>query len=95
MGEYINTVDRTKEQFLIAEGREISDPGLVASGELPVCLVDNGIFTAAGIAYDERELKAFTEPEDYRPKRWFAVSIEKLTPFMSKYARDKVAGIDS
>lgn len=92
MGEYINPTERTKEQFLETEGREISAPGLVLPGELPVCLVSNGAFTAAGIAYDEREIKAFSEPGDYRPKRWYAVSYEKLSPYMSKFARDKVTG---
>lgn len=90
MGEYINPREITKEQFLQREGRLIKGPDQVEPGELPVCLVNNGPFTAAGIAYDEQEIQAFTVPSDSRPKQWYGVSYEKLAPYMSKYARDKV-----
>jgi len=46
---------------------------------LPVCFVDNGPFTAAGIAFDSNELAAFANPSDHRPKLWFIVPIDKLT----------------
>lgn len=36
-----------------------------------VCVVDNGMFAAAGFCFDEREFRVFTSPGDYRPKRWF------------------------
>lgn len=86
MGEYINPHDRTKEEFLVSEGRLIGSPQEALVGEeLPVCLVNNGPFTAAGIAYDAGEIAAFTEPGDSRPKKWYAVSIKKLKPFMSLY----------
>ena len=45
---------------------------------LPVCLVDNGNFTAAGIAYSEAELRAFAEPQDTRPKEWYLVDKDIL-----------------
>jgi hypothetical protein len=45
---------------------------------LPVCLVNNGLFTAAGIAFSKDELQAFCVPSDRRPKRWFTVETEKL-----------------
>lgn len=87
MGEYINPRDgSSKEQFLTSHGREINDPSEAFSTELPVCLMNNGRFTAAGIAYDEREVRAFTMPGDDRPKKWYAVPLEKLRPFMSHYA---------
>jgi hypothetical protein len=83
MGYYINPPDMTKEQWLKLHGDEVTvgyvqrntDANLV-----PVCLVDNGSHTAAGIAYDKRELEAFLYP-DSRPKRWFMVAREKLVPF--------------
>jgi hypothetical protein len=40
-----------------------------------VCLIDNGHFQAAGVAYDEREFKAFDNP-DGRMKRWYLVDTE-------------------
>jgi hypothetical protein len=40
------------------------------SDGVPVCLVDNGPLTAAGIAYDAREVKAWTYPNDYRLKEY-------------------------
>ena len=86
MGEYINPRDRSKEQFLLDHGRLIDSPGDVYAGELPVCLVDNGPFTAAGIAYSRGEIEAFDSPSDDRPKSWWAVKIDDLLPFMSAYA---------
>lgn len=35
-----------------------------------VCVVDNGMFEAAGVAYSDRELQAFNRPDDRRPKVW-------------------------
>jgi len=36
-----------------------------------VCVIDNGLFGAAGYIYNEGEFRAFTDPRDTRPKRWF------------------------
>lgn len=44
---------------------------------VPVCLVDNGAFTAAGICTNTRELSAFLR-EDGRPKLWFLVPVQAL-----------------
>ena len=86
MGYYVNLRDMTKEQWLEENGKEVSLADAMAhpSVDSPsriVCLVDNGDFSAAGIAYDRRELEAFTLPRDIRPKRFFDVSVEKLLPF--------------
>lgn len=88
MGMYINPTDgSTKEKWLLKHGRQVMldearEKADFNSGPLPVCLVDNGPFTAAGICYDARELEAFTSPTDYRPKYWFLVDKELLEPFM-------------
>jgi len=37
-----------------------------------ICVVDNGFFDAAGWAYSEAELEAFTRP-DSRPRRWLTM----------------------
>lgn len=86
MGYYINPPDCSKEQWLEANGTGISMPGTALANwdytarQLPVCLVDNGAFTAAGIAYCEREAEAFAYT-DGRRKRWYAVDKAKLEQF--------------
>jgi hypothetical protein len=80
MGAYINPENMTKEEWLANNGQLIAYPPEKFDempGKLAVCLVDNGAFTAAGIAFDERELQAFTHP-DGRPKKWYWVDKEKL-----------------
>lgn len=85
MGFYVNPGNESKETFLRREG--IATPlspkitwASVPKGFLPVALVDNGRFTAAAIAYSERELDAFTDLTDTRPRQMFMVRIEKLIP---------------
>jgi hypothetical protein len=38
-----------------------------------VCVVDNGLFEAAGLAYSQEELEAFASSGDLRPKRWLKI----------------------
>jgi hypothetical protein len=80
MGCYVNTEDGNKERWLEKNGIVVLPP--IKLEDLPdthlfVCLVDNGPFTAAGIAYDKDELDVFTRP-DGRQRVWFMVSKEKL-----------------
>jgi len=88
MGAYVNPSDTTKELWLEKHGREIrAEEAEVTDTELPVCLVDNMIFTAAGIGYCDREIRAFAKP-DGRPKTWFMAPREKLhevSPELSNY----------
>lgn len=85
MGFYINPEGQTKEEFLAKHGKPLTDKQLkefdFKSEELPVCFVDNGWMTAAAIAYDGLERDRFSRPDE-RPKQWFAVSKEKLKPFL-------------
>jgi hypothetical protein len=46
-----------------------------------ICLVDNGPFTAAAIAYTERELQHFCQ-SDPRPKRWCLIDQESVFKIM-------------
>ena len=82
MGCYIDPVKGTKEQFLMRNGKEVWQSGFSWEDKpencLPVVLVDNKQFTAAGVAYSKRELEAFTDPTDFRPKRYFYVSLDAL-----------------
>lgn len=73
MGFYIDPKQGTKEDWLRKHGRRIAQPTAwpAASEDLPVCLVLNPGFTAAAIAYNERELERLL-PEDGRPKLWFS-----------------------
>jgi len=79
MGCYVNPPNETKEAWLASHTVRTSSsiPGKISEIYLPVCLVDNGLFTAAGIAYDDRELEEFMRP-DGRAKHWFMVSREDL-----------------
>lgn len=80
MGCYINPENQSKESFLTHNGTLIDPSSYNWKDEqhLPVCLVDNGPFTAAAVCYDKNEMSHFTQPKDFRPKIWFKVSVEKL-----------------
>jgi len=47
-------------------------------GFLPVCVVDNVFFEAAGVAYSEDEFNEFNHYRDTRPKQWLYVPIEVI-----------------
>ncbi len=85
MGYYVNPRNQSKEEFLIENGRVISQSEAnnhdFSTDTLPVCLVDNGMFTAAGIGFDAREVEAFSY-DDGRDKMWFSVSRDILAEFM-------------
>lgn len=81
MGVYINpTNGQTKEQWLEENAIELPYPPTIRDLDEKhsmVCLVNNWQFTAAGVAYDEVELREFLH-DDGREKRWFMVDTEKL-----------------
>lgn len=93
MGFYINPLTgERKEDWLSREGELVElEPGQrvpslpsPGSDKVLVCLIDNRIFTAAGITYSQRELEAFTMPDDPRTKTWYLVPKEKLGETMSQ-----------
>ena len=75
MGTYLNPGSMSKEAWLALHGeQQATVPVLDKKAKtIPVCLVDNGLFTAAAIATDDREMQAFTQPSDLRPKIWYLV----------------------
>ena len=80
MGIYINPKNMSKEKWLESNAKytDFIPPSFDQSKEtMVVCLVDNGPFTAAGIAYSEKELRDFAIP-DGRMKMWFVVETSKL-----------------
>lgn len=85
MGYYVDPKDMSKEAFLAKHGKLLSgapEKFDFSGPSLPVCWVDNGMFTAAGICPYQGEVDAFSYP-DGRGKRWFEVSREALKPFYS------------
>lgn len=70
-----------KHGTLVSESFLKETPFNNESSQLPVCLVDNGWMTAAGIAFDEHEMNDFMHP-DSRPKQWFLVPKDVLKEFM-------------
>lgn len=78
MGCYINPRTEPKEVWLRNNGGTPSlTPGMVTETHVPVCLVDNGMFSAAGVAYSEAEKNEFAR-EDGRAKLWYHVEREKV-----------------
>ncbi len=85
MGYYINTGHNVgkAEWLIVNEGAmELMDVPTRLS-ELPtelnglICVVNNGPFEAAGFIYNDRELEAFSDPSDYRDKRWLVLPLER------------------
>lgn len=78
MGMYVNPPTMSKEDWLKANGVPTgSNPGAITETQVPVCLVNNGLFSAAAVAYNDRELAEFSRP-DGRPKSWYNVTKVKL-----------------
>lgn len=92
MGVYINpTNGMTKEQFLEVYGTRITPHDaenfdFTRDDALPVCLIDNGDFSAAGVGYNSEEIAVFCDKADPRPRTYFEVPFDRL---------DMHAGIDS
>lgn len=51
-------------------------------GMVPVCVVQNGLFDAAGVCDTADELEAFTVPADTRPRTWLVVPRALIAPFV-------------
>lgn len=86
MGYYVDPTDRSKEQWLHENGIVVLGPSFTEDS-YPVCLVDNGPFTAAGICFDLREADAFNQPTDHRPRQWFLVPRSKLIEVCPQVAK--------
>jgi hypothetical protein len=73
-GKSIGTSYHNKLSNLIEDGAIIVSPKEFQDNL--VCVVNNGIFAAAGYAYDEREFEVFNRP-DVRPKTWLVYPYAK------------------
>ena len=93
MGYYIETNGvKNKTEWIIANAKGIEQNGPMPGNKdmIPVVVVDNGPFEAAGIAFDQDELYAFTRVSDTRPKRFLLVPREeiiRLQPHVEKLLR--------
>lgn len=86
MGYYINetknglmpALGKTEILILHEKAQEIFHaPKKFPQDKAIICVVNNGIFEAAGFAYDEKEMNAFNDPMDSRPKRWLVMNLER------------------
>jgi len=83
MGVYVNPENCEKEVFLREKAVEVTMDIVeifdfkAHKDTLPVVLVDNGCFTAAGIAFCDRERDLFLLP-DGRPKKYYLAKVEDL-----------------
>jgi hypothetical protein len=83
MGKYlnVNSKGRSLGASYMAKVGNLMDDGAVEVSDAEfqdnmVCVVDNGMFAAAGYAYDEREFEVFRRP-DGRPKTWLVYPYAK------------------
>lgn len=82
MGYYIEVPLNQKkaEQLVRLHGATIipqpTDFSSIPSTEALICVVSNGPFDAAGVAYDEGEFNAFLHP-DGRPRVWLTIPRSK------------------
>lgn len=92
MGYYFNGSSNTgKAAELVRNhgGKIVNEQTALAAlqdGQGVFCVVDNGMFEAAGFAFDADEFNAFTLPSDYRPKT-FVVLDRKIAEMLSNYHR--------
>lgn len=87
MGYYVNPPGESKEAWLFRNGVVLPCKPQwedIPEGCLPVVLMDNGPFTVAGVAFSEKELDAFTQPTDFRPKVFYMVEISDLLPVSTR-----------
>lgn len=84
MGIYVNPLTESKEHWILRNGEEVPPhklPQTAPVGEADtrlVCVVSNGDFNAAAVAFSQDEYQVFRDPSDRRLKVWFSVPREKL-----------------
>jgi hypothetical protein len=77
MGLYINPENCTKEEWLEKNGTQLTNwRWPPQEGHCLVCLVDNLMFTAAGVMFNSTEFDEFNNPRDKRSKKWYSVPEE-------------------
>ena len=94
MGDYINPIEGTKEEYLTENAESISLESFKSFDDfdgdnVPVVLVNNGLFTAAGIMFNQKEHNCWVEilEEDFRPRNYFLISKEAACIASPSYER--------
>lgn len=67
--------------------KKLSD---IPKNKVLICVVQNGLFDAAGICYSEDELNEFKETRTGRKRTWLTMDVEKvaeLKPAIAPYLR--------
>lgn len=84
MGYYINNIGTTfkeKVDNLVRDYNAEIIPEPTEFKDNLVCVVNNGLFAAAGYTYDQMEMDEFKSP-DPRPKKWLIVpNADKLSGY--------------
>lgn len=86
MGYYVNPPDMSKEKWLQENAiylpyrkPEVLREIVKTDKENAILvLIDNGLFTACGVIFSEKEFDAFTKEDDKRPKKYFITARENL-----------------
>ena len=96
MGHYLEVPERNNKRAQLIKLHGAEDIGLppaslarVPKGKTLICVVENGPFDAAGIAYSDEELKEF-KVLDGRPRTWLLMDTEevvKMKPNLAEYLR--------
>lgn len=99
MGLYVNPESSSKEEWLRLNLRDLHRTGdavtgakhaeILAAGRVPLVLVDNGMFTALGVLYDQREAADFAR-EDGRSKIFATVDRAALADDASGVGEDQL-----
>jgi hypothetical protein len=93
MGYYIQTESHKQkaDQLVRVHGAEIIDKPTsfeqIPDNKALVCVVQNALFDAAGLAYSADEFHAFSCADDYRVKTWLLMERDlayKLAGFVPK-----------
>jgi hypothetical protein len=101
MGQYIETTNGATTQkaihFMEDHGAQgLPEPQFIdpATGKVAVCVVSNGPFEAAAVAYDEEEFRSFlSTARDNRPRTWIVMDC-KTAARLGSPALAGILGID-